>query len=186
MACQSIFKILRAKHPNVGGILTILDVFPGKKAAVKGITYDPNHRSDENFDNASIQNSIDNTESPYSGGAHRETSQPTGDGLDSHHCPAKNCYQDAPISSIDGPAVQMDPADHRRTSSYGSGAEAQACRTEQQRLLNEGRLQDAIQMDVDDIRRIEVEIGQPGKYDTAIQQLQNYANTLEPNDFITP
>jgi hypothetical protein len=27
----------------------------------------------------------------YSGGPHKDTSKPTGDGLDSHHCPAKSC-----------------------------------------------------------------------------------------------
>lgn len=66
------------------------------------------------------------TDGTYSGGPHRDTSQPIGDGLDSHHCPAKNFYQDAPISSADGPAVQMDSADHRLTSSYGNSAEARA------------------------------------------------------------
>jgi filamentous hemagglutinin len=125
-----------------------------------------------------------NTADDFRGGPHRDTSQPIGDGLDSHHCPAKNCYQDAPIGNADGPAVQMDPADHRMTSSYGSGAEAKAYRAEQQRLLNEGRVLEAIQMDIDDIRRIEVETGQPGKYDNAIQQMQDYADSLNPNDFI--
>ena len=80
----------------------------------------------------------------------------------------------------------MDPADHRLTSSYGNSAEARAYRAEQQRLLNEGRVQDAIQMDIDDIRRIENEIGQPGKYDSAVQQMQDYASNLDPNDFVSP
>ncbi len=120
----------------------------------------------------------------YTGGPHRETSNPVGDGLDSHHCPARDCYKNAPISSVDGPAVQMDPADHRLTSSYGSGHRAQSYRAEQQRLVDEGRVQEAIQMDIDDIRRIEQETGQIGKYDYAIQQMQNYVDTLDPNDFI--
>lgn len=36
------------------------------------------------------------------------------------------------------------------------------------------------------IRRIEIEIGQPGKYDVAIQEMQDYANRLDPTDFISP
>ncbi|MFD1791347.1 hypothetical protein ACFSE0_06815 [Ochrobactrum teleogrylli] len=39
-------------------------------------------------------------------------------------------------------------------------------------------------MDIDDIRRIEIEIGQPGKYDSAINEMLKYAGTLDPNDFI--
>ncbi len=122
----------------------------------------------------------------YSGGAHRDTSQPLGDGLDSHHCPAKSCYEGAPISSSDGPAIQMDPKDHKETTSYGSGKEAKDYRATQQQLLDEGRLEDAIQMDIDDIKRVEDKIGQAGKYDKAdkaVQEMLDYSKTLDPNDF---
>ncbi len=115
------------------------------------------------------------------GGAHRDTSKPRGDGFDSHHCPAKNCYKDAPISDADGPAIKIDPEDHRKTASNGNGAEALAYRAEQQRLLNEGKLEEAVQMDIDDIRS---KFG--NKYDDAIEQLQDYVKTLDPNDFKTP
>lgn len=37
------------------------------------------------------------TEHKYKGGAHSETKKPTNDGLDSHHCPAKDCYKGAPL-----------------------------------------------------------------------------------------
>ncbi|MDH1629787.1 hemagglutinin repeat-containing protein [Pseudomonas mosselii] len=113
------------------------------------------------------------------GGAHRDTSKPVNDNLDSHHCPAKHCYTSAPISSMDGPAIKMDPADHRLTASYGSSPEAKAYRAKQEELLQEGRLKDAIQMDVDDIRS---RFG--NKYDAAIEQMLKYADTLDPTDFI--
>jgi filamentous hemagglutinin len=113
-----------------------------------------------------------------SGGAHRDTSKPVNDGLDSHHCPAKTCYSDAPISSSDGPAIKMDPVDHQRTASYGSSPEAKAYRAEQQKLLQEGKLKEAIEMDVQDIRS---KFG--SKYDEALKQMQDYANSLDPNKF---
>lgn len=112
------------------------------------------------------------------GGAHKDTSKPVNDGLDSHHCPAKNCYKDAPISSEDGPAIKMDPKDHRRTASHGSSDEAKAYRARQQELLNEGKLNEAIEMDVDDIRS---KFGD--KYNEGIDEMLDYAEGLDPEDF---
>jgi len=86
------------------------------------------------------------------GGPHKDTSKPVNDGLDSHHCPAQKCYKGAPISSRDGPAIKMDPEDHKNTASFGRSEEAKAYRDKQQALLEEGRLMDAIQMDINDIR----------------------------------
>ncbi|WP_425510749.1 hemagglutinin repeat-containing protein [Xanthomonas cassavae] len=100
------------------------------------------------------------------GGPHRQTSKPAGDGLDSHHCPAKDCYTAAPISSSRGPAIKMDPDDHRKTASNGSGDDAVAYRAKQKELLEQGRLMEAQQMDIDDIRS---KFG--SKYDDAIKQM---------------
>lgn len=77
----------------------------------------------------------------------------------------------------------MDPADHAKTTSYGRGAKAVIYRAKQQKLLNEGKLEEAIQMDIDDIRRVEKDIGQPSKYDKAIKEMKKYAQTLDPNVF---
>lgn len=112
------------------------------------------------------------------GGAHRDTSKPVNDGFDSHHCPAKSCYAGSLVSSQDGPAIKMDPADHTKTASYGPGASAQAYRAKQQELISEGKLSEAIQMDVDDIH---AKFG--SKYDSNIQQMLDYAKTLNPEDF---
>ena len=112
------------------------------------------------------------------GGAHKDTSKPVNDKLDSHHCPAKGCYVGAPISSKDGPAIKMDPKDHADTASHGRSKEADAYRAKQEELLGQGKLKEAIQMDVDDIR------GKFGnKYDDAIKQMLDYADTLNPDDF---
>ncbi|WP_448098363.1 hemagglutinin repeat-containing protein [Luteibacter yeojuensis] len=112
------------------------------------------------------------------GGAHRDTSKPVNDGFDSHHCPAKSCYAGSLISSQDGPAIKMDPKDHAKTASHGNGAEAMAYREKQQQLLSEGKLEEAMQMDIDDIH---AKFG--NKYDANIQQMLDYAKSLNPNDF---
>ncbi|WP_371261148.1 hemagglutinin repeat-containing protein [Pseudomonas sp. Q12-87] len=112
------------------------------------------------------------------GGAHRDTSKPVNDNLDSHHCPARSCYTDAPISSVDGPAIKMDPNDHKFTASNGNSDAAKAYRAQQEELLKQGKLHEAIKMDVDDIRS---KFGD--KYDAAIEQMLKYSKSLNPEDF---
>ncbi|YAF62121.1 hypothetical protein DOCECA_18360 [Pseudomonas sp. E102] len=112
------------------------------------------------------------------GGPHRDTTKPKNDGFDSHHCPAKGCYVGAPISSKDGPAIKMSPADHARTASHGNSDAAVAYRAKQEELLSQGKLMEAIDMDVKDIRS---KFGD--KYDAAIGQMLDYASKLNPDDF---
>ena len=116
----------------------------------------------------------------FIGGKHNDTKEPPNDKRDSHHCPAQGCYKDAPISSADGPAIQMEPADHKQTQSWGNSKEAQNYRDEQRRLLSEGKLEEAIQMDIDDIRS---QFGD--KYDGAIQEMLDYSRTLDPSSFMS-
>ena len=118
-------------------------------------------------------------DNPYTGGSHRETSKPVGDGLDSHYCPAKSCYKNAPISSQDGPAIKIEPRDHRMTASYGSSPDAKLYRERQQDLVDQGNVREAVQMDIDDIRS---KFG--NKYDSAIEEMELYLDTLNPEDFI--
>lgn len=120
------------------------------------------------------------TEHKYKGGAHSETKKPTNDGLDSHHCPAKDCYKGAPISSEQGPAIKMDPKDHRLTESYGRSPYAIQYRAKQKELLEQGKLKEAIEMDVRDIRS---KFG--SKYDKAIEEMLEYSGKLDPNSFKT-
>ena len=69
----------------------------------------------------------------------------------------------SPIPRNDGPAIRMEPADHKKTASWGNSNEAKDFRAEQGRLAGEGRIDDAIQMGIDDV------VEQfPGKYDEAI------------------
>lgn len=114
----------------------------------------------------------------YTGGAHKETSKPVNDGYDSHHCPAKNCYAKSLISSQAGPAIKMEPVDHKKTASWGSSSDAIEYRAKQQELLNQGKLNEAIQMDINDIRS---KFG--SKYDIAIKEMLDYSKTLNPDVF---
>src|SRR5438309_356514 len=95
---------------------------------------------------------------------------PKGDGLESHHMPAKSVNGLHPDK---GPAIQMDPEDHEDTASHGSkGDEARRYRERQRALIEQGRFGEAIQMDIDDIRK---KFGT--KYDKAIQEM---IDNLEP------
>ncbi|MBL3573372.1 hypothetical protein JMK10_16855 [Rhodovulum sulfidophilum] len=111
----------------------------------------------------------------YAGGAHVCTSQPVGDGLDSHHTPAKaNSYLDPQL----GPAIQMDPADHALTASYRKPRTAAYMRA-QKSLVDNANFMGALMMDVADIRS---KFGD--KYDAAIAQMTTYAACLKQNGIV--
>ena len=63
-------------------------------------------------------------------------------------------------------AVWMETVDHRKTASWGSSKRAEAYRAKQDALINSGKLREAIQMDIDDIRSL---FG--NKYDANIKQM---------------
>jgi hypothetical protein len=110
------------------------------------------------------------TNSIFRGGKHGATKYPIGDGLDSNHSPADAI---SPFRRDDGPAFQMDPRDHRRMSSTGSSREAKAWRKKQQDLIVQGRIREAVKMDIDEARRL---FG--NKYDVAIQEMLDYITSV--------
>jgi filamentous hemagglutinin len=115
------------------------------------------------------------TPAPECGGPHSKTSKPVNDGKDSHHTPAKDSYKHTKLDKNDGPAIKMDPADHRRTASNGSMPGSDVYRNKQKALIDQGKFKEAIQMDVDDIK------GKfPGKYDACLDQMLAYADTIDP------
>jgi len=79
------------------------------------------------------------------------------------HTPAQSV---SPYSRVKGPSVWMEKPDHKKTASWGSGKEAQAYRRRQADLIKQGKLREAIQMDIDDIR---AKFG--SKYDENIRQM---------------
>ncbi|PST26168.1 hypothetical protein C7U60_03795 [Mesorhizobium plurifarium] len=173
-ACAEAAQMVKDFALETGVTLTGGAFVPGTKIGMKIMGALRKSGNDEVID------AVDRAAEQYPEGPHRDTSRPAGDGLDSHHCPAKKCYEGAPISTADGPAIKMDANDHKRTRSYGSGEEAQEFRARQKALLLEGKLMEAIQMDIDDIRSIA-----GSKYDKAIAEMLDYARTLDPQDFIS-
>ncbi|MET7620646.1 RHS repeat-associated core domain-containing protein [Streptomyces sp. NPDC005408] len=65
-----------------------------------------------------------------------------------------------------GPAVRMELADHQRLYSTGYSLESQAWQQWQRELVNQGRLTEAMRMDIDDIKA-----RFPGKYDDHIKDM---------------
>ena len=102
------------------------------------------------------------------GGAYKDL--PSEPGCEKHHCPA-NSTTDLPKG--DGPAIVMDAEDHRQTASCGQSKEAREYREAQSELVQQGKLKEAQQMDIDDIRS---KFGD--KYDEQIAQMQAYTDEL--------
>jgi hypothetical protein len=102
----------------------------------------------------------------YKGGRHKETKKPVNDGLDSHHIPSKDSYKDKDIKPDDGSAIQVEPADHRKTGSYGSSQDAIDFRRKEKELIDQGFWDDAIELGIDDMQdKFE------DKYDDAIGEM---------------
>jgi hypothetical protein len=101
-------------------------------------------------------------EVPVGGGPYDEV-RASNVGGQVHHTPSA---QVTPYKYTKGPSVWMETADHQLTKSWGSSATANAYRQKQADLIAQGKLRDAIQMDIDDIR------GKFGsKYDQHIKQM---------------
>lgn len=83
-----------------------------------------------------------------------------------HHMPANNVNG---LNVNDGPAIVMDKADHRQTASCGNSLEAREYRAKQEALIKEGKFEEAMQMDIDDIQKF------GDKYDDAIAQMKEKA-----------
>ncbi|MCZ1000447.1 polymorphic toxin-type HINT domain-containing protein [Streptomyces mirabilis] len=84
-------------------------------------------------------------------------------GTEINHMPAN---QSSPLKLRYGPSIQMDEADHVATSSWGRGDGPEAWRATQADLISQGRADEAMQMDIDDVvSRF------PGKYNNAIGQM---------------
>ena len=105
----------------------------------------------------------------YRGGLYGSTKGPVGDGLESHHMPAKSVNGLHPDK---GPSIQMDPADHALTASHGTQPGSDIYHLRQQRLIKQGKFGEALHMDIDNVRKL---FG--NKYDEAIREM---IDQLEP------
>jgi RHS repeat-associated protein len=111
----------------------------------------------------------------YRGGPHSETSRPRRDGLDSHHMPPKS------VSGIEdplerGPAIQMDPADHRATGSHSNNPGSFRYRAEIQDMIDDNNMRGAMAREMRDVRRAAGDVsGDRRKYNGAMQEMLDYA-----------
>ena len=103
---------------------------------------------------------------------------------DAHHIPADNAYpndlkdkigtvKSGNKDKVNGPAISMENGDHTQTASYGRSAEAEKYRAKQNELIRNGKFQEAFDMDVADIKS-----KFPGKYDSSINEAEQYLNEL--------
>ncbi len=105
------------------------------------------------------------------GGSYRDVKKISdGETQEVHHMPADSA---SPLERDDGPAIAMDKSDHRQTASCGNSCEAREYREQQRELIEQGKFQEAFDMDVEDIRE---KFGD--KYDDAIAQAQEYVDKL--------
>lgn len=122
----------------------------------------------------SLDNQIDTSEVKPTGGRYGELRNYWGWNSipphEVHHMPADSV---STLDRNDGPAIAMEYEDHKLTSSCGNSRDAQEYRAEQKRLIEEGKFQEAYQMDVDDLRE---KFG--NKYDSAIEQTSQYVDYL--------
>ncbi len=118
---------------------------------------------------------------PYRGGAHSKTSKPTNDGKDSHHMPADDT---TPLKKKDGPAIQMDPKDHAKTSSNGQMPGSVEYREMIEELINNGKWREAMAKEIEDIRRVAREAGDSKKYNEAMLEMLEYYKCLEKNNLL--
>ena len=119
---------------------------------------------------------------PYRGGAHSETSKPLNDGKDSHHMPAKDS---SPLPVNDGPAIQMDPTDHRITASNGNqGLKGIKYRDKLDTLIAQGKWREAMALEISDVRKIARKSGDARKYNEAMLEMLEYFKCLGKNGLL--
>jgi hypothetical protein len=105
------------------------------------------------------------------GGSYGELKSQNGrEGKEIHHIPAN---ESSPLKTNDGPAIEMGKSDHGKTASWGNSRDAREYSAKQKELIEQGKFNEAFQMDVDDIHE---KFGD--KYDKAIAESQEYINKL--------
>jgi hypothetical protein len=116
-------------------------------------------------ENTSVDpNSIGAISGPANGGMWGQL-RPAGTGKQINHMPA-DWSTGGSITKYSGPSIRMDTADHAQLYTTGSSREARAWRQWQQELIGEGRIDEAMQMDINDVR---ARFGT--KYDAAIVEM---------------
>ena len=118
---------------------------------------------------------------PYRGGAHSKTSKPVNDEKDSHHLPADDI---SPLKRSEGPAIQMDRPDHKKTSNNGSSKDAVRYRELLEDLIKNKQWRKAMALEIIDLREIAKAAGNARKYNEAILEMLEYFKCLEKHGLL--
>ena len=111
------------------------------------------------------------------GGSYKDVfKEGEGDQYEVHHMPADSV---SPLERGDGPAIKMEKEDHQQTASYGNSKEAREYRAKQKELIENGKFDEAVQMDIDDIRS-----KFDDKHDEGISQMLEYLDKLKEEGVI--
>lgn len=100
----------------------------------------------------------------FAGGAYGSLSSYEGQ---RHHIPSDSING---LSNYSGPCIRMLTEDHKLTASYGSGPAAKEFRAKEEKLIQEGKFAEAMQLGINDIRKL---FGT--KYNDAIAEMISYA-----------
>lgn len=111
---------------------------------------------------------------PYRGGPHSQTRLPWGDGLESHHMPAKSV---SGLGESNGPAIKMTPTDHARTRSNGKRLGSHEYREMIGDMISGGNMRGAMATEIRDVRRVALEAGDPRRYNNAIREMMDYSRS---------
>ncbi|WP_445227964.1 hypothetical protein [Corynebacterium sp. H127] len=93
-----------------------------------------------------------------------------------HHIVAQSVmrkvHPDLPtgMNEYKGPAIQMLPEDHRLTLSHGRSPEATAYRARQEKLIQEGKIDEIYEIEYNHLETLF-----PGKYTAALNEMLDYA-----------
>ena len=93
-ACNTAKEMMTQFGIEIGVTLTIGQIIPGDKIGMKIMSA---LRKNGNKD---VVEATEKAAEKFKGGSHKDTSKPIGDGLDSHHCPAKWCYQERQLAVL--------------------------------------------------------------------------------------
>jgi hypothetical protein len=129
---------------------------------------------------SNIKSSAINTPQKQGGyfGELKQQIQKTGqDGTKAvHHMPSdSSLYVANKLDRGSAPAIIMDAADHVKTASNGNTLASRAYQTKQLDLLNAGKFDEALQMDIDDLKNL----GLYSKYESGIKEMLEYIKALK-------
>jgi hypothetical protein len=95
--------------------------------------------------------------------------------------PAKDA---SPLNKQEGPAIQMHPNDHAKTSSNGQMSGSIEYREVIADLIANGKWREAMAKEIQDVRRVARELGDPKKYNEAMLEMLEYYKCLEKHSLV--